>query len=267
MLHNWLVMDALIVFFGAAALLAAAAVFRAKSLYGRVDAAAAVALALVMVAVGLGWAPLVTGRLEMMLAVVLAGFATSIAFRKGAPESPGLFPGIYGAGVTVLAVWVLFSAAHGGGTATDHPAHQLGAILGALLGCLLMVFAAAGWMMGHRYGIQQIRTECWACAKWNTYSASGVCGDGGPPETAGASPSRCQLPPAQHSLFPHDPVLVLAEPKSGLIVMCREHGAGGDGVVKRRNAHPNRSRLPRRSATVQEPPLVLIACPAAVSSA
>ncbi|MFC0459252.1 hypothetical protein ACFFGR_22380 [Arthrobacter liuii] len=140
-------MDALIVFFGAAALLAAAAIFRAKSLYGRVDAAAAAALALVMVAVGLGWAPLVTGRLEMMLAVALAWFAASIAFRKGGPESTGPFTGIYGAGVTVLAVWVLFSAAHGGGTATDHPAHQLGAILGAVMSCLLMIFAAAGWMM------------------------------------------------------------------------------------------------------------------------
>ncbi len=147
MFRSWLIVAVLLVFFGAAAVSAAGSGFRAKGVYARMDSVAAVALALAMTAVGLGWAPIAAGQLEMTLALVLAWFVASIGFRARAQAGRGRLRALYGAVVTLLAVCVLFSAARGGGSATDHPVHQLAAVLGYAIGCLVMVFAATGWLL------------------------------------------------------------------------------------------------------------------------
>lgn len=147
MFRSWLIVAVLLVFFGGAAVLAVGSGFRAKGVYARMDSVAAVASALVMAAVGLGGAPIAAGQLEMVLAVVLAWFVASIGFRARAQAGNGRLPALYGAVVTVLAVCVLFSAARGGGSATDHPVHELPAVVGYAMGGVVMVFAAAGWLL------------------------------------------------------------------------------------------------------------------------
>ncbi|GAC1367940.1 MAG: hypothetical protein NVSMB43_00680 [Pseudarthrobacter sp.] len=148
MFRGSFVVGALLVFFGASAVLGIGAMFGARGLAARVDAAAAGALTLVMAAVGLAWAPLAAVPLGAVLGVVFAWFAVRTVYRKHGPERTGQFPAVYGAALTALSGWVLFSAGRGGGSVADHPAHQLGTILSDLIGALLMVFAAGGWLLG-----------------------------------------------------------------------------------------------------------------------
>ncbi|WP_284974903.1 hypothetical protein [Arthrobacter sp. efr-133-TYG-104] len=140
-------MGALLFVFGAAAGLGIASIFRAKCAACRGDAAAVTALALVMVAVGLGWVATAAAPLALLLGAVFAWFAGRTIFRKGGREGSGRFSAAYSAAVTALSGWVVFSAWRGGGSASDHPAHQLGIILCDLAGVALMVFAAAGWLL------------------------------------------------------------------------------------------------------------------------
>lgn len=58
MFRGWFVGGALVLPFGAAAVLGFGAVFRTRSVAARIDAAAAGILAAAMAAAGLGWAPL-----------------------------------------------------------------------------------------------------------------------------------------------------------------------------------------------------------------
>lgn len=133
MFRSGLVVGALVAFFGAAAVLGAIAVLRAKGRAAKGDAAAGVLLAFVMLAVGLGWAPLATVPLTVMLGVVFLWFALRLA--------------VYRAVLTLFAGLALFFAARGGGSTTAHPPHELGAMLVLLMCALLTLFAAAGWLL------------------------------------------------------------------------------------------------------------------------
>lgn len=133
MFRSSLVVGAQVAFFGAAALLGAVAVLRAKGRAAKGDAAAGAVLALVMLAVGLGWAPLASVPLMVTTGVVFLWFAVRVS--------------VYRAVLTLFAGLVLFVAARGGGSATDRPPHELGTILVLLMCALLAVFAAAGWLL------------------------------------------------------------------------------------------------------------------------
>lgn len=133
MFRSGLVVGALVAFFGAAALLGAVGVLRAKGSAAKGDAAAGTVLALVMLAVGLGWAPLATVPLMVMAGAVFLWFAARLA--------------VYRAVLTLFAGLALFLAARGGGSTTDHPPHELGTILVLLMCALLTLFAAAGWLL------------------------------------------------------------------------------------------------------------------------
>lgn len=148
MFRGWLVVAAMLAFFGAAATLGVLAVFRARRGAARLDASAVAILAVVMSAVAIGWAPVAGIPLGVVLAGVFAWFAARTFDRKGRPEGAGRFRAIYGTVVTVLSGWVLLTAAADGGSVSDNRGHELGAILLGLMGALLMVFAAAGWLLG-----------------------------------------------------------------------------------------------------------------------
>lgn len=137
MFSSWFVVSALGVLFGAAAMLGLGEAVLATGPAARADAAAAAALAAVMAAVGLGWAPL--GAVLLLVVLVVLGvvflwFAGRLA--------------IYSAAVTLVAGLVTILAGRGGGSVTEHPSHELSAILVLVMGAILMVFAAAGWLLG-----------------------------------------------------------------------------------------------------------------------
>ncbi|MHC6221225.1 hypothetical protein [Arthrobacter sp. MMS24-S77] len=148
MFRSWFVVGALVLLFGVAAVLGFGAIFRAKGVAARIEAAAAGVLAAAMVVVGFGWAPLAVVPLGAVIGVVFIAFATRIVYRGKGPGETGRWPAIYGALVTALSGWVLFSASSGTGSASDHPGHQLGIILVDIMGALLMLFAATGWLLG-----------------------------------------------------------------------------------------------------------------------
>ncbi|WAH96803.1 hypothetical protein [Arthrobacter sp. MMS18-M83] len=148
MFRSWFVVGALLLLFGAAAVLGFGAIFRAKSVAARIEAAAAGVLAAIMVAVGLGWAPFAVVPLGVAIGVVFLSFAVRIAYQGKGPGETGRLSAVYGALVTALSGWVLLSAASGTGSASDHPGHELGTILVDIMGALLMAFAATGWLLG-----------------------------------------------------------------------------------------------------------------------
>ncbi|GAC1371979.1 MAG: hypothetical protein NVS2B15_20570 [Pseudarthrobacter sp.] len=134
MFSSWFVVSALGVLFGAAAILGLGEAVLATGPAARADAAAAAALAAVMAAVGLGWAPLGAVLLLVVLGVVFLWFAGRLA--------------IYSAAQALVAGLVTILAGRGGGSVTEHPSHELSAILVLVMGAILMVFAAAGWLLG-----------------------------------------------------------------------------------------------------------------------
>lgn len=144
--QGWFITDALFVLCGAAVVLGFAAMFKARGVVARTDAAAAVGLALVVVSGGLGWVGLAQGPSEGVLAVIFAWFVAGAFYRLGRPASAGRFPSIYGAVVTALSGWIVLSAANGGGL-FGHPGRELGVILVDLAAALLMFFAAVGWLL------------------------------------------------------------------------------------------------------------------------
>lgn len=148
MFRGWFVVSAMLVFFASTAVLGLLAMFRAKAIAARMDAGAAAVLAVVMATVALGRAPAAAIPLALVLASVFAWFAVGAVHRKGGPEGPARFTAIHGAAVTALTGWVLFFAARGFGSVSDHPGHQLGLIIIDLGGAVLMVFAAASWLLG-----------------------------------------------------------------------------------------------------------------------
>lgn len=148
MLRSWFVVGALLLLFGAAAVLGLGAVFRAKSVAARIEAAAAGLLAAAMLMVGLGWAPLAVVPLGIVIGIVLVSYAVGIVFQGKRPGGPGRLSAVYGALVAVLSGWVLLSASSGTGSSSDHPGHELGTILADIMGALLMLFAATGWLLG-----------------------------------------------------------------------------------------------------------------------
>ncbi|WP_028267437.1 hypothetical protein [Arthrobacter sp. MA-N2] len=148
MFRSWFVVGALVLLFGAAAVLGVVAMFRAKSVAARVDAAAAGLLAAVMVAVGLGWAPYSVVLFGAVIGVVFLWFVVRIVYQGTRLGQAGRWPAIYGAATAALSGWVVLSAARGTGSPSDHPAHQLAVILADILGGLLMLFAATGWLLG-----------------------------------------------------------------------------------------------------------------------
>jgi hypothetical protein len=133
MFSSWFVVSALGVLFGAAAILGLGEAVLASGPAARADAAAAAVLAAVMAAVGLGWAPMDAVLLLVVLGVLFLWFAGRLA--------------IYSAALTLVAGLVTFLAARGGGSVTEHPSHELGAILVLVMGAILMVFVAAGWLL------------------------------------------------------------------------------------------------------------------------
>ncbi|MBB6403253.1 hypothetical protein [Arthrobacter sp. AZCC_0090] len=148
MFRSWFVVSALLLLFGAAAVLGFGAIFRATSVAARIEAAAAGVLAAAMVVVGLGWAPLAVVPLGVVIGLVFVSFAARIVYQGKGPGQTGRFSAIYGALMTALSGWVLLSAASGAGSASGHPAHELGTILVDIMGALLMLFAATGWLLG-----------------------------------------------------------------------------------------------------------------------
>ena len=134
MFSSSFVVSALAVLFGAAAILGLGEVVLATGRAARADASAAAALAAVMAAVGLGWAQLGAVLLLVVLGVVFLWFACRLA--------------LYSAALTSVAGLVTFLASRGGGSVTEHPSHELGAILVLVMGAILMVFVAAGWLLG-----------------------------------------------------------------------------------------------------------------------
>ncbi|MDQ0030463.1 hypothetical protein [Arthrobacter bambusae] len=147
MFRGWFVVGALVVLFGAAAVLGFAAIFRARSVGGRIDAAAAGILAAAMAAVGLGWAPLGVVPLGAAIGVAFLLFVFEIVFKGSRAGGQGRWSAIYGAVVAALSGWVLLSASSGSGSVSDHPGHQLGVILADIMGAVLMIFAATGWVL------------------------------------------------------------------------------------------------------------------------
>lgn len=108
MFRNWFVVGGLLLLFGAAAVLGFGAIFRAKSVAARIEAAAAGVLAAAMMMVGLGWAPLAVVPLGVVIGVVFVSFAVRIVFQgKGSGET-GRLSAIYGALVAALSAWVRF---------------------------------------------------------------------------------------------------------------------------------------------------------------
>ncbi|MCZ9884491.1 hypothetical protein [Arthrobacter sp. B2a2-09] len=148
MFRGWFVVGALVLLFGAAAVLGFGAIFRAKSVVARIDAAAAGILAATMAAVGLGWAPLGVVPLGAAIGVVFLLFAVRVVYQGSGLGETGRWSAIYGAAVAALSGWVLLSASSGAGTVSDHPGHQLGIILADIMSALLMIFAAMGWLLG-----------------------------------------------------------------------------------------------------------------------
>jgi hypothetical protein len=148
MFRGWFVVGALVVLFGAAAVLGFGAIFRAKSVAARIDAAAAGLLAATMAAVGLGWAQLGVVPLGAAIGLVFLLFVIRIVYRSSGPGEAGRWSAIYNALVAALSGWVLLSASSGAGSVSDHPGHQLGIILADIMGALLMIFAATGWVLG-----------------------------------------------------------------------------------------------------------------------
>lgn len=148
MFRGWFVVGALVLLFGAAAVLGFGAIFRPKSVAARTDAAAAGILAAAMAAVGLGWAPLGVVPLGAAIGLVFLLSVVRIVYQGSGTAGTGRWSAIYGAAVAALSGWVLLSASSGAGSVTDHPGHQLGIILGDIMGALLMLFAATGWLLG-----------------------------------------------------------------------------------------------------------------------
>lgn len=148
MFRGWFVVGAMVLLFGAAAVLGFAGIFRAKSVAARVDAAAAGILAAAMAAVGLGWAPLGVVPLGAAIGVAFLVFVVRIVYQGPRTRGAGRWSAIYGAAVAALSGWVLLSASSGAGSVTEHPAHELGTILADIMGALLMFFAATGWLLG-----------------------------------------------------------------------------------------------------------------------
>ncbi|WP_284984829.1 hypothetical protein [Arthrobacter sp. efr-133-TYG-118] len=148
MFRGWFVVGALVLVFGAAAVLGFGAIFRAKSVAARIDAAAAGILAAGMAAVGLGWAPLGVVPLGAAIGLVFLLFVVRIVYQGSGAAGTGRWSAIYGAAVAALSGWVLLSASSGAGSVSDHPGHQLGIILADIMGALLMLFAATGWLLG-----------------------------------------------------------------------------------------------------------------------
>ncbi|MBT8160314.1 MULTISPECIES: hypothetical protein [Arthrobacter] len=153
MFRSWWIVAALVLFFGAAAVLDFGAGFRAKSLAARMEAIAAFVLAAIMVIVGLGWAPFAAVPLGIVIGLVFVSFAVRIFLpgtgRENAqPGAPGRGSAFYGALTAALSAWVLVSAARSAASVTNHPAHQLAVIVADSIGALLMVFAAIGWLLG-----------------------------------------------------------------------------------------------------------------------
>ncbi|GAP60259.1 MULTISPECIES: hypothetical protein [Arthrobacter] len=151
MFRGSFVVGALVLLFGAAAVLGFGAIFRAKSVAARIDAAAAGILAAAMAAVGLGWAPLGVVPLGAATGVVFLLSVVRIVYqgpRAAGAAGAGRWSAIYGAAVAALSGWVLLSASSGAGSVSDHPGHQLGIILADIMGAILMLFAATGWLLG-----------------------------------------------------------------------------------------------------------------------
>ncbi|GAB3566362.1 hypothetical protein GCM10027405_25320 [Arthrobacter alkaliphilus] len=148
MFRGWFVVGAMVLLFGAAALLGFASIFRAKSVAARVDAAAAGILAAAMAAVGLGWAPLGVVPLGAAIGLAFLLFVVGIVYQGPRTGGAGRWSAIYGAAVAALSGWVLLSASSGAGSVTEHPGHELGTILADIMGAFLMLFAATGWLLG-----------------------------------------------------------------------------------------------------------------------
>ncbi|GAA5198374.1 hypothetical protein GCM10023346_35430 [Arthrobacter gyeryongensis] len=154
MFRGSFVVGALVLLFGAAAVVGFGAIFRAKSAAARIDAGAAGILAAAMAAVGLGWAPLGVVQLGAAIGLVFLLFVVRIVYQgpgtgeKGWTTGTGRWSAIYGAAVAALAGWVLLSASSGAGSVWDHPGHQLGIILADIMSAILMLFAATGWLLG-----------------------------------------------------------------------------------------------------------------------
>jgi hypothetical protein len=148
MFRGSFVVGALVLLFGAAAVSGFGAIFRAKSVAARIDAAAAGILAAAMAAVGLGWAPLGVVPLGAAIGPVFLLSVVRIVYQGSGTAGTGRWSAIYGAAVAALSGWVLLSASSGAGSVSDHPGHQLGIILADIMSALLMLFAATGWLLG-----------------------------------------------------------------------------------------------------------------------
>jgi hypothetical protein len=152
MFRNTVVVIALVAVFAAACLFSVAAIVRAKRPAARGDAAGSAMSAAVLVAVGLGWAPIAPLPLAAVLTVAFLWFAgrTALHLTKTSADSDagdGLGPSAYHAVLALLGGWVLFAAARGTNSATDHPGHELGVLLVDTLAAAMMVFASAGWLL------------------------------------------------------------------------------------------------------------------------
>lgn len=148
MFRGSFVVGALVLLFGAAAVLGFGAIFRAKSVAARIDAAAAGILAAAMAAVGLGWAPLGVVPLGAAIGLVFLLSVVRIVYKSPGTAGTARWSAIYGAAVAALSGWVLLSASSGAGSVWDHPGHQLGIILADIMSAILMLFAATGWLLG-----------------------------------------------------------------------------------------------------------------------
>ncbi|MFH5877772.1 hypothetical protein [Arthrobacter sp. NA-172] len=89
MFRGWFVVGALVLCFGAAAVSGFGAMFRAKSMPARIDAAASAVLAAIMLVVGLGWAPYAVVPLGVAIGIVFVTFATRIVYQEKDPARPG----------------------------------------------------------------------------------------------------------------------------------------------------------------------------------
>lgn len=150
MLRSNLVVTALVMALAAAVLCSVAGIIRAKSLAGKADAAGSALIAGAVVTVGLGWAPSEQVPLAVVLGAVFLWFAGRAVFqltRTSPGAGDGLAPSVYHAVLAGLGGWVLFEAARTADSATGHPGHELGVLLVDLLVALVMVFAAAGWLL------------------------------------------------------------------------------------------------------------------------
>ncbi len=151
MLRDPFIVVSLTAIFTLVSLYCLALAIRAHSGTARTNYLLTAVMSLTVLGVALGWN---VGAAVVPLVVVLsAAFlwftAQAVLHAQLWARETGFSAGgcIYRALTLAVAIWILASAQQTAGSAQVHPAHQLGSILGALIGAVVLTLACAAWLL------------------------------------------------------------------------------------------------------------------------